>query len=387
MTRLPASLAAALVLLLPAGIDALSLIPGEASVGRPSQSASDRRGFLARSANKVAAVAFGASGVPAEGARAAAPVYEPPPGSQADRVHVVTGASTGLGLESAKRLAAAGATVVMTARSDAKGSRAKDAVREYLRDRSVANDRVFVLPLDLSDLSSVRSFPERYGGALGSRKIDVLMNNAGAKNNQRELTEDGLERTFQSNHVGPFLLTALLFPHLNRDGSRIINVSSTAHALARVEGRPGLDLNNLNSELSYGLGGWEAYGQTKLENILFTQELQRRADAAGLTWLSAVALHPGVVGTDIWRNSYVAKSNSVSLQALASKLFYGSVLSTEEGANTQVMLAAEEVVSKGKYYDEFGKVKELAPFAQDAGKARELWEISERLSGCKFNVE
>ncbi|KAL9189028.1 hypothetical protein ACHAXT_011518 [Thalassiosira profunda] len=282
----------------------------------------------------------------------------------------------------------------MTARSDAKGTKAKNDVQDYLQQKSVANDEIYVLNLDLNDFASVRAFPDQYKRALGSRKIDVLMNNAGAKyDDRRELTGDGLERTFQSNHVGPFLLTSLLFPYLDRNGARVINVSSMAHNLATVvkTGKQGLDMDNLNGELSYGTldGGWDAYGNTKLENIFFTEELQRRADASGLTWLSVVSLHPGVVGTDIWRNSFVGGvgANTVSLKALTSRLFFSNVLTTEEGANTQVKLAASKDVSKGSYYDEFGKLKALAPFARDETKARELWEVSEKLSGSAFKVE
>ena len=358
--------------------------------GGPS---SDRRGFLIQSASK-AAVTVGTASIGlnevigVESAQAATTIYQPPPGSLAGQVHVITGASTGLGLESAKRLAAADATIVMTARTDAKGDKAKGQVLEYLKDRSINNKEIYVLTLDLGDFASVRSFPERYEKILGSRKIDVLMNNAGAINKDLELSKDGIERTFQSNHLGPFLLTSSLFPYLNHDGARVINVSSRAlQTFSNLhQKKPGLDMNNLNSEKSYAGDGWEAYGQTKLENILFTEELQRRANAAGLDWLTTVSLHPGVVGTDIWRSTPVAKGNS-GIQALASMLFYNNVLTTGEGANTQIMLASEKNIAKGKYYDENGLLKELAPFARDSSKARKLWEVSEELTGCVFNVQ
>ncbi|KAL7500556.1 hypothetical protein ACHAWT_008377 [Skeletonema menzelii] len=352
------------------------------SVGGGGGPASDRRGFLVQTASKAAA-AFGTASIGlnevigVERAEADTTIYQPPPGSLAGQVHVITGASTGLGLESAKRLAAADATIVMTARTDAKGEKAKDQVLDYLKARSINNKEIYVLPLDLSDFASVKSFPERYEKILGSRKIDVLMNNAGAINKDLELSKDGIERTFQSNHLGPFLLTSSLFPYLNHNGARVINVSSRAHeAFPKVHktGKPGLDMDNLNSEISYAADGWEAYGQTKLENILFTEELQRRANAAGLDWLTTVSLHPGVVGTDIWRSTPVAKGNS-GIQALASMLFYNNVLTTEEGANTQIMLASERNIVKGKYYDENGLLKELAPFAQDSSKARKLWDV------------
>mmetsp|Transcript_2555 Transcript_2555/g.5466 ORF Transcript_2555/g.5466 Transcript_2555/m.5466 type:complete len:386 (+) Transcript_2555:106-1263(+) len=359
---------------------------------------SDRRQFLQNA--KKAAVVIGVGSVSGgsvfvESAQAASgttssnknKIYEPLPGSLAGQVHVVTGASSGLGLESAKRLAAAGATVVMTTRTAAKAETAKSQVQAYLQERSITNQEIYVLTLDMDDLATVKSFPDRYGTLLGSRKIDVLMNNVGTISKSREVTKDNLEKTFQSNHLGPFLLTSELFPQMNRNGSRIVNVASRAHEFAKVAstGKRGLDMDNLNGELSYGLDGWEAYGNTKLENILFTEELQRRADAAGLTWLTVVSLHPGVVGTDLWKNTPLAKGDGK--MSLQSKLFYNNALTNEEGANTQIMLASADGISKGRYYDEFGKVVVLAPFAQDQMKARELWEVSESLSSCKFNVE
>lgn len=186
---------------------------------------------------------------------------------------------------------------------------ALESVKSYANERALSNPPLYALTLDLDDLSSVKSFPERYKGTVGLN-IDVLLNNAGvAAIPTRELTKDGFERTFQSNYLGPFALTALLFPYLNRDGYRVINVSSIAHTFVTD-----LDLDNLNSEINYQ--GWQTYGRTKLENILFTQELQRRADRLGLDCLSVVSLHSRV------------------------KMFYSNVLSVEEGANTQVMLAA-----------------------------------------------
>ena len=360
-------------------------------VGAPS-SAGGRRRFLESSTKAAVAIVGINKVIGAESANAATKIYEPSPGSLSGQVHLITGASTGLGLESAKRLAAADATIVMTTRTAAKGEVAKNSVLSSLRERSIANKEIYVLPLDLNDFSSVKSFPDRYEKMMGSRKIDVLMNNAGAVNKDLLMTSDGVERTFQSNHLGPFLLTSLLFPYLNRNGSRVINVASIAHESMRPTihetGQLGLDIDNLNGEISYTMEGWEAYGQTKLENILFTQELQRRADAAGLTWLTSVSLHPGVVGTDFWRGTPIGKGQNSSLKQLASNLFYNNVfITTEEGANTQVMLASEKYIVKGKYYDEHGRIKKLSPFATDAEKAKELWDVSESLSGCVFKVQ
>jgi len=321
-------------------------------------------------------------------------VYNIPPGSLSGQVHVITGASSGLGLESSKRLATAGATIVMTTRTAEKAEIAKKQVESYLSDRSIAynKDTIHAIPINFDNLEEVRSFPERYRKEMGDRKIDVLMNNVGRINQKRELTNDGFEKTFQSNHLGSFMLTAGLFQMLNRDGARIVNVASRAHQFAKDSstGKQGLDMSNLQGELSYGLDGWEAYGQTKLENILFTEELQRRADAAGLGWLTVSSLHPGVVGTELWNNTALAKSNN-GLRSIISNLFFKNILTNEEGANTQLYLATTPMqqrdMFKGQYFNEYGNRVDLDPFARDESKAKELWEVSERLSSCKFNVE
>ena len=337
-------------------------------------------------------------------------IYQPAPSSLSGKVMLITGGTSGLGLESAQRLSAAGATVVITARTQAKGERALGSIRQYLSDQSMDNPgKAYALELDLDDLESVRSFPQHYK-ALSLGPIDVLMNNAGvAAIPQREITKDGFERTFQTNHLAPFVLTSLLFPYLRRDGDgcRVINVSSYAHEFATIanSNKRGLDLDNLNGEIDYSGLGWPAYCRSKLENILFTNELQRRADAAGLDWLTAVSLHPGRVATDIWRTTYFGtdqrggngkgdgdNAKSGGIQSIVSDLFYDSILTVEEGANTQVMLAAWEESGgspvKGQYYDYNMRIKKkMNAFAKDEDAARRLWEKSEQLAGIKFQVE
>jgi NAD(P)-dependent dehydrogenase (short-subunit alcohol dehydrogenase family) len=342
-------------------------------------------------------------------------IYEPSPNSLTGQVHIITGATTGLGLESAKRLAAAGATVILTARTTAKGELARSKVRDYLQEKhmDVNSAQVYFLTLDLEHFESVRSFPSRYERLMTTtnndnntttttRKITVLMNNAGKVYNQRVLTDDGFESIFQSNHLGPFLLTALLFPYLDRRGSRIINVSSSAHNFATVGGtstEKGLNLDNVDGSLYQDWAeGWLAYSPTKLENILFTEELQRRADAAGLSWLTTVSLHPGVVGTDIWRSQYVGQKNqyantnndkSFSVKGLVSSLFYDYYAMTiGEGANTQVLLASikDDQIEKGQYYNEKGVLQKVAKYAEDPLAAKGLWETSEKLADVRFSV-
>ena len=351
----------------------------------------NRKAFLKNAAVGASVGIVGATFAPNKASAVAKnDIFKPAPGSLMGQVHVITGASSGLGLESAKRLAAGGATVVLTARTNPKGERAKLEVQEYLRDEGIENDKISFITLDLEHFDSIRSFPQRFKELMGEEtRINVLMNNAGLKVEQKVLTEDGFEKTFQSNHLGHFMLTALMFPFLDRQhGARVINLSSIAHKLFSVIANTkerGLDLTNLNCEKTLK-AGWPAYGTTKLANIMFTQELQRRADAAGLTWLTTVAVHPGIVGTDIWKDSSVAKTSDVSFQALLSSIFYKSVLTTEQGANSQIMLASNPEIVKGAYYNENGKVEKLEPFARDQVKAKQLWELSENMAGIDFRV-
>ena len=300
---------------------------------------------------------------------------------------MITGGSSGLGLESSKRLAAAGATVVLTSRTAAGGAEAADKVRSYLSDKGLDASGVYSLRLDLDDLSNVREFASSYV-SLGLGDISVLLNNAGCMAvPTRELTVDGVERQFQSNHLGHFVLTSGLYPHLSRDGARVINVSSSASNFA---GPNGLDMDNLSGERDYA--PWTAYGASKLANILFANELQRRADESGQDWLTAASLHPGVVNTDLWR--YIVgeerladlKSGDNVLGSIAMGATSLFALTPEQGASTQVFLAAEEEIVKGAFYDDM-KVKTGMPaFARDEGKARALWEESERLGGVKFDL-
>lgn len=321
-------------------------------------------------------------------------IYEPESGSLIDSVVLITGATSGLGLESAKRLAAAGATVVLTSRSEAKGEKAIDDVKTYLIDKGMTDTdmpKLYSLVLDLDDLEQVKQFPESFK-ELGLGSISVLLNNAGVMAiPQRELTKDGFERTFQSNHLGHFALTAGLFPFLSRDGAKVINVSSSA---ANIPALTGLDTENLNGERSYS--AWSSYGLSKLANILFTNELQKRADAAGLDWLTTVSLHPGAVNTDLWRyivgeeklQEIKGNDSSFSIESLALTASSAFTKTPEQGANTQVFLAAGadgKPLVKGAFYDEM-KVKELPAFMKDEDKAKTLWDLSEEYAEVTFEL-
>lgn len=361
-----------------------------------------RKQFLAGVAGAAVlgtATAAGATVAAANQSSSNKKVYEPAPGSMDGKVVLITGASTGLGLESAKRLAAAGATIVLTSRNQGKGEKAVTAVEEYVREQQGSKPKVYSLVLDLDDLESVKAFPNSYK-ALGLGDISVLLNNAGVMAiPERQLTKDGYERTFQSNHLGHFVLTAGLFPFLSRNGSTVINVSSEAFNFASQTtesgGGRGLDMKNLNGEIQYG--PWTSYGLSKLANILFTQELQRKADASGNDWLTTVCLHPGAVNTDLGRNlmgeekwNELKESGGASaspLTMIALKALSNFVLTVEEGASTQVFLASggEGTMTKGAFYEDLKEKKNMPGFARDVSKAKALWEASEVLGGIKFD--
>jgi len=315
--------------------------------------------------------------------------YEPSAGSMANKVVLITGGTAGLGLESAKRLAAAGATIVLTSRTATKGEKAVETIESYLAGKTVENTKIFSLVLDLDDLASTKAFPESYK-KLGLGEISVLMNNAGVMAiPDRQLTKDGFERTFQSNHLGHFVLTAGLFPFLSRSKTTVINVSSEAFQFTGGS----FDLDNLNGEKKYG--AWSSYGLSKLANILFTQELQRRADESGdSSWLTTVTLHPGAVATDLGRNiageekwNQIKNNGASPLEMFALNALSKFTLTVPQGASTQVFLAsgADGRLEKGAFYEDM-KVKNLPAFANDAAKAKQLWELSENLGGVDFKL-
>mmetsp|Transcript_64800 Transcript_64800/g.122905 ORF Transcript_64800/g.122905 Transcript_64800/m.122905 type:complete len:469 (+) Transcript_64800:92-1498(+) len=326
-------------------------------------------------------------------------LFNPSPGSLDGTTIFITGANTGLGLESAKRLAKAGASIIVSARSKAK---VDETVKEVAD--SAAGGKVFGVELDLADLSDVKSLPKRLEAAVGgSPVIDVLLNNAGVMAiPERLTTTDGFEKTVGINHLGHFALTSVLLPTLRKakNGFRIVTVASEAHKIS--------DKNALATSIDakldppgYGLGGWPAYGVSKAANILFTVELQRRLEAAGVKG-SAVALHPGVVQTDLAR--YIiggVKYEDVRPTQIAEKptgigkffkenLLDKAVIPVPIGANTQVYLAAaadtggDLTRSGGLYFDKM-KPDKATEASTDGELAKKLWAVSEQLTGTKID--
>jgi len=338
---------------------------------------------------------------PAPAIAADAGLFAPPAGSLSGTTIFITGANTGLGLESAKRLATAGANIIVAARSKAKA----DAAVAEVALASGGAGKVVGIELDLADLSSVKTLPKRLEATVGSAPvIDVLMNNAGVMAvPERASTRDGFEKTVGINHLGHFALVAGLLPSLERasNGFRVITVSSDAHRF--VDKKAMAEAIDAKLDLpTYAAGGWGAYGVSKAANVLFTVELERRLEMAGLKG-TAVTLHPGVVQTDLARyivGGMGAEDAHPTQEAAAptgvGKFFKANlldkvVLPVERGANTQVYLASatdtggDRTRRGGLYFD---AMKAVAPTdaASDGELARRLWDLSEALTGTKFSI-
>jgi NAD(P)-dependent dehydrogenase (short-subunit alcohol dehydrogenase family) len=294
------------------------------------------------------------------------------------RIAVVTGASTGLGIETARALAAAGAHVVLAVRSDEKGEASAARIREEVPDASLEHAVV-----DLASLESVR----RFGAEVTGRHpaIHLLINNAGVMYTPEERTAEGFELQFGTNHLGHFLLTALLLPSLLAGApSRIVNLSSNGHRSA------GIDWDDPNYERR-PYDKFSAYGQSKTANVLFTRELERRYGDRGV---HAYAVHPGVIATDLGR--YMTREDLKALraritEAAASTPPSGSSLeykTVAQGAATSVWAAvAPELEGHGGAYLADCRISdEDAPWTRDAADAARLWALSEELVGHRVEV-
>jgi len=274
------------------------------------------------------------------------------------KVCVITGATSGIGVVAAERLAAMGARLVLVGRDKARGEAALAQIR-----RQVPGAELRIHYADLSRLAEMNHLAAEIA-ALEPR-IDVLINNAGAMFNERRVTEDGFERTFALNHMAYFVLSNRLKERLIAAApARIVNVASDAH-----RGQT-LDFGDLQS--AHGYRGFTVYGRSKLANILFTRELARRLAGTGV---SANCLHPGFVATRFGENN----SGLFRLGLGFAKRFFA--LSPEKGAQTIVYLAsAPEVAQRTGGY--FAQSRPATPTAaaQDDGAARRLWEESARLA-------
>jgi NAD(P)-dependent dehydrogenase (short-subunit alcohol dehydrogenase family) len=272
------------------------------------------------------------------------------------KVALVTGASAGIGKVTARELARMGATVVVVCRDATRGEAALSEIR-----KESGSEDVSLMLCDFASQRSIRAFAAAFKAK--HPKLHVLVNNAGAIQGERVVTEDGLEATFAVNHVGYFLLTDLLLDILKASApSRIVSVASAAHKGAK------LDLEDLAAEKSWSSFG--AYGASKLANIAFTAELARRLEGTGVT---ANCLHPGVVATNF------GSSGGFFLR-IGVKLARPFFITSESGAATTIYLATSPEVEgvSGKYFDKKTAVTP-SKLARDADFATALWAKTEAI--------
>jgi NAD(P)-dependent dehydrogenase (short-subunit alcohol dehydrogenase family) len=268
-----------------------------------------------------------------------------------DKVVLITGATSGIGKETAVGLAKLGATIVFTTRDMDRGRTTKE---EIIRESK--NDKVDYIHCDLASFDSIRSCCKEFRTKY--ERLDVLINNAGTWDFKRRESADGIENTFAVNYLAPFLMTNLLLDILkNSAPSRIINVASTMHTRART-------INFDDVELKKSFSAWKAYSQSKLAVILFTKILAEKLKDTGVT---VNCLHPGMVATNIYRNTNV-------LFRTFARLFGKN---PKEGAETSIYLASSPEVEKitGEYFVD-KKIKQSSAESHNMETAKKLWDMS-----------
>jgi NAD(P)-dependent dehydrogenase (short-subunit alcohol dehydrogenase family) len=294
---------------------------------------------------------------------------------QTGRTILVTGANSGLGLRSAEALASRGARVLMGCRNQEKAAVALEAVKRVATDASPD-----IVALDLADLDNVRACAMRLRSELD--QLDVLMNNAGVMGIPQQRSKQGFEMQFGINHLGHFALTGLVLPVLRRARApRVVTVSSNGHRLGRIA------FDDLNWERRK-YSRWQPYTQSKLANLLFTSELQRRAVAAGSDLL-AVAAHPGYAATNL-TSGPAAENSLYAWGAEISDRLFGQP--DRMGALPQLYAATMPDVGANDFWGPDGLMEQRgwpkrvgrSNSARDAEAARRLWEMSETLTGVKF---
>jgi NAD(P)-dependent dehydrogenase (short-subunit alcohol dehydrogenase family) len=293
------------------------------------------------------------------------------------KVVIVTGGNSGLGYESVKAFTMKDAEVILASRSLEKGEEARTAILQ-----AVPEGKIQVMQLDLGDLESVRAFAADFKKK--HKRLDILLNNAGIMMTPYFKTKDGFEGQFGTNHLGHFALTGLLFDLIQiTPGSRIVNVSSGAH-------RNGvMDFDNLQFEDGKGYTPSKAYGRSKIANLLFTYELQRKLEASGSDTI-ALAAHPGIAMTNLARHM-----EGRLLFKILIPLFKRMAQDQAMGALPQLRASVDPGVKGSEYYGPDGKREwkgypvvvqsnEASHNQQDAAR---LWEESERLTGVKFEFK
>jgi len=286
---------------------------------------------------------------------------------QTGKVVIITGSNTGIGYHMAYGLASKGANVVMACRNLEKAS---DSRNKILKDFPKANIKLY--QLDLADLDNIKYFANKFINE--NDKLDILINNAGVMIPPYSKTKNNFELQFGTNHLGHFALTGLLLPLLEKnDNGRIVTVSSIAH-------NPGIiDFNDLNSERKK-YSKWGSYSQSKISNLCFAIELDRRLKAGGFSTIS-LASHPGYSNTELQRYSILWRILNV---------FFA--MSAKRGAEATLFAATNQIATEYIYWGPTGIIEmrgrtgkaKINKKAQDKDTAKRLWSISEEMTGVKF---
>jgi len=292
------------------------------------------------------------------------------------KVIIVTGANSGIGFEAAKEFARKGAETILACRSMDKGQAALNEILAEIPDAPAE-----VMPMDLASLVSVNQFVDDFKAKYD--RLDVLVNNAGIMMVPYATTEDGFESQFGINHLGHFALTASLIDLLLKTpGSRVVNISSTGHRIGNM------DFDNLMYEGGNGYSPAGAYGRSKLANLLFTNELQRRFEASGVDAI-AVAAHPGGSNTNL-----ASHLEDRWYYKLASPLLEQMMQSAAMGALPTLRAAVDPNAEGGDYYGPGGFMEQRGypvlvqsnGASHNATDAKRLWQVSEELAGVTFEV-
>lgn len=296
---------------------------------------------------------------------------------QAGRVILITGANSGLGFETTRAFARKNATVVMACRNLQKAQSAHDAVIA-----ETPNARLDLMELNLADLESVKAFADAFRAKYN--RLDILYNNAGVMALPYSKTVQGFEMQFGTNHLGHFALTGhLLDMILATDNSRVVTVTSNAHVFGRM------NFDDINHERNYER--WQAYGQAKLANALFAEELARRLKAIGSNTKS-LAAHPGLAQTQLQVN--MADNTGTRFDRIFSTLGMDIMSQSQEmGALPQLYAGTMPDANNGDYYAPtiagirgWPQKRKLAKHAYDETSARRLWEVSEEMTGIRYEA-
>jgi len=279
-----------------------------------------------------------------------------------NKVCLITGATNGIGEEAAKELNKMGAEIVFVARNEEKGEQLKAELKEATGKEST------MILANLSSQAEVKSAAEKFLSM--EKPLDILLNNAGIMNRERNITEDGLEEVFSVNHLAYFTFTLMLIDKLkNTEGSRVVNVASGAHQFVKE-----MNFGDLQSEKVFK--PMQVYGQSKLANILFTKSLANKLADHGVT---VNCLHPGFVSTGIG-------SNNKGIWNILMSLARPFARKTDKGAETSVYLCSSPEVKdiSGEYFVDC-KIEKVSDAAKSSDQADKLWEISSELTGLGLN--